>query len=483
MKKMIRRSGEKRFLSLLLCVLMMTALLPALNTRAEAAGNPYPYWQTFWVNGREYTTITCTYYAWQQVYDRLGIALPAWGNAGTWLDYARNAGYETGTTPRVNSLIVWTGGQWGHVGFVTAVNGNYVTYNEGGTANSRANSIGIFEGHTIPDGYTDSPAGYIYLTPATPQNLGDDFYAYIILANPGKHIENSSGNVQIAANGNDSNDPRQIWHFTRQSNGSYMIVNEYDGKCLDAADAGTVNGTNIWMYPNHDHAAQRWFVYTHPSGSGFMLAPSHASNLVMDAAGGATANGTNIQLWEVNSTDAQKFSIYKLTLDGRDYPKLKPSAPKAPTNIIYSQKTVSWTASPLQPPYDMRAYDVWIYSGYSAAGTPSYTGTNITGTSCTVNLNSGTYTAKIRAKNTRYAGLYTDATSTFTVAPEKEVLSFTKSNVTTDAIKLLRWQGMDAASTGEPRTRGYDPTQTSDTVGIRLNGAPMAYSTANLAKA
>ena len=65
----------------------------------------------------------------------------------------------------------------------------------------------------------------------------------------------------------------------------------------------------------------------------------------------------------------------------------------------------------------------------------------------------------------------------------KEVLSFTKDNVTTDAIKLLRWQGMDAASTGEPRNRGYDPTQTSDTVEIRLNGAPMAYSTANLAKA
>ncbi|MBQ9535853.1 MAG: hypothetical protein IJU78_08420 [Clostridia bacterium] len=70
-----------------------------------------------------------------------------------------------------------------------------------------------------------------------------------------------------------------------------------------------------------------------------------------------------------------------------------------------------------------------------------------------------------------------------TIPEANGVLSFTKDDVETDAIKLLRWQGMDAEATGEPRNRGYDPTQTSDTVGIRLNGAPMAYSAANLAKA
>ena len=150
----LRKAGwlmKKRSSAGFVFILLLLFLLPI---SANAANNPYSTRQTFDYNGRTYTTVPCTWYAWQQVYDRLGIALPIWGNGGDWYENARKSGYAVGSTPQVNSLIVWTDSGWGHVGFVTAVNGNSVTFNEGGTANRRANSLGIYEGHTIPDGYT-----------------------------------------------------------------------------------------------------------------------------------------------------------------------------------------------------------------------------------------------------------------------------------------------------------------------------------------
>ncbi|MEX5397706.1 GBS Bsp-like repeat-containing protein [Streptococcus sp. ZJ93] len=43
------------------------------------------------------------------------------GNAKYWASNAREQGFEVGTTPRVGAVAVWTDGQFGHVGVVTAV--------------------------------------------------------------------------------------------------------------------------------------------------------------------------------------------------------------------------------------------------------------------------------------------------------------------------------------------------------------------------
>lgn len=45
-----------------------------------------------------------------------------WGNANQWLNSARNAGFKTGTAPRLGAIAVWTGGAYGHVAVVTEVN-------------------------------------------------------------------------------------------------------------------------------------------------------------------------------------------------------------------------------------------------------------------------------------------------------------------------------------------------------------------------
>jgi len=93
--------------------------------KVDAASNPYQKTSPYGTN--------CTWYAWQQAYDKAGVALPGWGNANTWLNYAKKAGYETGTTPRAKSIVVWKWDNYGHVGYVESVkNGKiYVWDSEG----------------------------------------------------------------------------------------------------------------------------------------------------------------------------------------------------------------------------------------------------------------------------------------------------------------------------------------------------------------
>lgn len=84
----------------------------------SAATNPYKETSRYGVN--------CTWYTWNKVYNTLGIALPGWGNANTWYDYARKAGYSVGTSPKDQSIVVWNLTSYGHVGYVERVEGDKI---------------------------------------------------------------------------------------------------------------------------------------------------------------------------------------------------------------------------------------------------------------------------------------------------------------------------------------------------------------------
>ncbi len=79
-----------------------------------------------------------SYTAWK-VGQRTGDFPRYWGNANMWPNSARKAGYNTGGTPRANSVGVISAGAYGHVVWVEAVNGDgtidisqYNYYNAGG---------------------------------------------------------------------------------------------------------------------------------------------------------------------------------------------------------------------------------------------------------------------------------------------------------------------------------------------------------------
>lgn len=233
-------------------------------------------------------------------------------------------------------------------------------------------------------------------------NLGDDFYAYIIKMNSWKHLENSkTGNVQIAANGNDSNDPRQIWHFIRQSDNSYKISNEYNNECMDACNWGTEKGTNVGTMADSGVTAQRWYIIQ--SGEGYKIKTSY-TDLCLDCSDNSDDPGTNVQLYTNYDTSAQLFSIYHLAKDGVIYSK--PSAPSS-TNVSvsvnYKNVTASWSSVPTNGLYDKREYDIRVYDGNNTIILEKY---NVkSGYSFTLS-EKGKYRISVAVVNAKYANYF-----------------------------------------------------------------------------
>ena len=229
-------------------------------------------------------------------------------------------------------------------------------------------------------------------------NLGDDFYAYIIKYSSWKHLEGSESlNIQIAENGNDSCDPKQIWHFVRQSDNSYKIINEYNGKCMDAFDWGTENGTDVGTCTDNGSSAQKWYLVQ--SGIGYKIKASY-TDLYLDCCDNSDEAGTNIQLYQNHDTPAQIFRIYNLTNDGSNYAKIWPSPVKVTATVNSDRVTVSWTESKLNNEFDKREYDLRVFDSNDNV---VYSKLKLAETSHTFKLpQTGTYKVSVASVNSKY---------------------------------------------------------------------------------
>ena len=94
-------------------LLLMLILSSSFTLNVNAASNPYSSIGPYGVN--------CTWYTWKKAYDKTGVQLPGWGNAKTWYDSAKKAGYSVGSEPKKNSIVVWNMTSYGHVAFVERV--------------------------------------------------------------------------------------------------------------------------------------------------------------------------------------------------------------------------------------------------------------------------------------------------------------------------------------------------------------------------
>lgn len=170
----------KKVLSLMLAIVMLLSVITVSNIESAAIGtygvnldsscysssNPF---RNYWGQ--------CTWYAWGRALEKTGVALPYRGNAKTWTSGAVN-------TPRANSVVVWTGGTYGHVAFVEAYDGTNIYITEANRVQGQY-SEGVINLSTRrftytcggSGGYTvDLPYGYIYCgsTDTTPPSH-DDF--------------------------------------------------------------------------------------------------------------------------------------------------------------------------------------------------------------------------------------------------------------------------------------------------------------------
>lgn len=76
----------------------------------------------------------CTWFAWGRAFKVTGKKMPT-GNAQTWLASAKAMGYQTGSRPSHNAIVVIAGGCCGHVAFVEAWDGKNLTISEGNVGN------------------------------------------------------------------------------------------------------------------------------------------------------------------------------------------------------------------------------------------------------------------------------------------------------------------------------------------------------------
>lgn len=210
---------KKRVLSMFLCLCMTFTLVGAMVPTAWAitdadrreidafiekhgayitANNPYygsekgtqKLTEKTYPDGSPKRVWRCTAYVWQRVYNEYSVKLPdsRWGRgyAEDWLSGAEAAGFETGDTPKPNSIVVYSGDTYGHVALVTAVNGNTMIVDEAGrTLDKYQKTGGIALNETRTTAKTPllwgvyKLEGYIYLDtpaqvdppPAMPQNL------------------------------------------------------------------------------------------------------------------------------------------------------------------------------------------------------------------------------------------------------------------------------------------------------------------------
>ncbi len=250
-------------------------------------------------------------------------------------------------------------------------------------------------------------------------NLGEDFFAEIVNTSTSRIIGNYDNNVQ--ASSNEANDPRLIWHFMRNSDGSYLVYNAYNGTLLTAENGGTSNGDNIVCQKDYDGACQHWVV---TKKNGVYCLVSSSGNKLMSLKGASPEPGTNVYLWDDNGTvgtgtAAQGFSVVKKT----DY--AKPDAPDASKLSISSlgstltDTVFKWTASPVKSAkYDQRIYNLRIWQGSELGenGTEYKHVLDLTDTTCSVRLPKGKYTAYLTAVNTKYHWYSTPSNSvTFTI--------------------------------------------------------------------
>lgn len=105
--------------------------IPRAQTPLGIAARPYaPFESTGKIlegkagTGHKFPYGYCTWYVASRRY------IPWGGNAGTWLYHAKAAGYATGRTPRVGSIMVSSESWWGHVAIVEKVSGGTFTISE-----------------------------------------------------------------------------------------------------------------------------------------------------------------------------------------------------------------------------------------------------------------------------------------------------------------------------------------------------------------
>lgn len=159
---------------------------------------------------------------------------------------------------------------------------------QGNQPNSQGMDVSQLPAMRIPD-------GVYYLNSAKDISLSLDVPSGS--STPKTHLQLWSGIGSTA----------QKYRFTRQSDGSYTIVNVASQQALDV-DGGTLRmGMPLQQWPVNGLTPQKWFI--RDAGNGKVMLQSVLGNMVLDIPSANTYRGQKVQLWSPNGSDAQLWQL------------------------------------------------------------------------------------------------------------------------------------------------------------------------------
>ena len=136
-------------------------------------------------------------------------------------------------------------------------------------------------------------------------DVGTDFYANIVHKS-GLCVTAVGSNIQGETATGDNN---QLWRFTRNADGTYLITSAVDSRAIDVSGGGGHynNGNNIGLWTATGDHPQKWSLMI--DDQGYFRFKSHGGKTVFDLYNNDSTPGTNIHLWEEHDGDAQRFVL------------------------------------------------------------------------------------------------------------------------------------------------------------------------------
>lgn len=291
-------------------------------------GNPYP-------SGPNYSINNCTKYAYGRAYELLGVKpnLQGHGNAQNWYGCAWD-GYERSTNirePRLGAIICWSGGTYGHVAVVEAIDGEWITFSDSSypyddkpgwnfrTNNKHVNNlaryVGNFQGYIYLPGIGSEPApieperltGAELTGPFTRTIADGDYYIVTGVNSINNDMCLETGGRYAHIN-HGTEDLRQIYAVQwLGSSMGYKITHKETGEVLTVdGDNKLLEGWQVDRWPWDANPSQMWAIDEVDNGA-YYTVRARCSGFYMDVYGGSSEDGTKVQVFRGNGTAAQKW--------------------------------------------------------------------------------------------------------------------------------------------------------------------------------